>query len=164
MLDDKKYMTMLFKLAQVNNQPFVTLIVNNATGIVLAIGINKGVHDLTQHSEMLAIENLQKTYPIPIKTGMTVYSTAEPCPMCAGALVYCDRDYGCINEVVYSLSREKLVSMGWTEFDGCSSEKMVFKHEVGHHISQRACVMEDHSITLFRSYAPQTTMGETAAA
>lgn len=47
--------------------------------------------DCTAHSEIKAIRRMQRRWPGEL-TGCTVYSTHEPCAMCAGALVHARPD------------------------------------------------------------------------
>ncbi len=59
-------------------------------GVVLGKGHNlvERLHDATAHAEMIAItaasESMQEKY----LEGCTLYVTLEPCPMCAGAIVW----------------------------------------------------------------------------
>ena len=59
-------------------------------GVVLGEGRNSPIalHDPTAHAEMQALRVAAQTvsnYRIP---GTTLYSTLEPCPMCAGAMIH----------------------------------------------------------------------------
>ncbi len=58
-------------------------------GRVIGRGWNRteGSGDPTAHAEMLAIGAAASTLGYPRLTGATVYVTAEPCMMCAGALL-----------------------------------------------------------------------------
>lgn len=42
--------------------------------------------DLTCHAEMNALRQASRDYPRQALLGFTVYASAEPCPMCAGAI------------------------------------------------------------------------------
>ena len=46
------------------------------------------LHDPTAHAEMIAITAACETLGVKILDGCTLYVTLEPCPMCAGAIVW----------------------------------------------------------------------------
>jgi tRNA(adenine34) deaminase len=57
--------------------------------------------DATAHAEMLALTAAQQALDGRRLEGCTLYTTKEPCPMCAGAIVNCRPDrvvYGCVDE------------------------------------------------------------------
>jgi len=58
-------------------------------GQVVATGHNMREiwHDATAHAEMIAIREACEKLGRWRLTGLTLYATIEPCPMCAGALV-----------------------------------------------------------------------------
>ena len=59
------------------------------------------LHDPTAHAEMLAISAACETLGSKFLDGCTLYVTLEPCPMCAGALVWARLDrlvYGAFDE------------------------------------------------------------------
>jgi len=58
-------------------------------GQVVATGHNmrESWHDATAHAEMIAIREACQRLGRWRLTGLTLYVTIEPCPMCAGALV-----------------------------------------------------------------------------
>lgn len=59
-------------------------------GNVIARGRNAmiGANDPTAHAEIVALRNAAKAIGNYRLTGTTMYSTIEPCAMCAGALVH----------------------------------------------------------------------------
>ncbi len=58
-------------------------------GQIVAVGHNmrESWHDATAHAEMIAIREACQRLGRWRLTGLTLYVTIEPCPMCAGALV-----------------------------------------------------------------------------
>ena len=59
-------------------------------GVVLGKGHNlvEQLHDATAHAEMIAITAASETMHEKHLDGCTLYVTLEPCPMCAGAIVW----------------------------------------------------------------------------
>jgi tRNA(adenine34) deaminase len=57
-------------------------------GVVLATGQNRQntERDVTWHAEFEALRRATREHGVASLAGATVYSTMEPCPMCAGAM------------------------------------------------------------------------------
>lgn len=85
----------------INNQhggPFGSVIVKD--GKVIAKGHNKVVkdHDPTMHGEIDAIRKASKKLGTYDLSGCILYTTAAPCPMCLGAILWANIEtvyYGC---------------------------------------------------------------------
>jgi len=73
---------------QIDEVPIGACIVSD-TGELLASAFNKTItdNDPTAHAEMIAIRKAAHKIGNYRLTGATVFSTIEPCAMCAGALV-----------------------------------------------------------------------------
>lgn len=103
------YMQELIKIAQTQpSAPFAAAIVHEKTGKVLCQGLNDSVHNPTHHGEMVAINNCVKKYPQMNWSETTLYTTAEPCVMCQGAIIWAG-----IPKVVYGTSIPSLKKYGW---------------------------------------------------
>lgn len=74
--------------ADVGEAPIGAVLVDPATGEVVASGRNApvGLHDPTAHAEVQAIRAAGARLGNYRLTGLTLYVTLEPCPMCAGAI------------------------------------------------------------------------------
>ena len=73
------------------NHPFGAILVN-ATGEVL-IEVENGFmpeRDMTGHAERLLATQASKQFEPKFLAACTLYSSAEPCAMCAGAIVRCN--------------------------------------------------------------------------
>ncbi len=87
------------------NHPFASLVVD-ADGSVLAEGLNAHQRDCTCHAEMNAARLVSaRLQPVLLQTA-TLYSSAEPCAMCAGGIYWSG-----IGRVVYALSEARLLAI-----------------------------------------------------
>ena len=64
-------------------------VILNGAGELIASGYNlrETEHDATAHAELIAIRHACQSLGRWRLTGLTLYVTIEPCPMCAGAIV-----------------------------------------------------------------------------
>ena len=87
------------------HHPFAATVVD-ADGTVLAECINASADDCTGHAEVNAVRAAWKARPANGLKHATLYSSAEPCAMCAGAIYWSG-----ISRVVYALSEEHLLTL-----------------------------------------------------
>jgi tRNA(Arg) A34 adenosine deaminase TadA len=86
------------------NHPFAAILID-ADGKVL-LEIENGylpAHDRTAHAERLLATEACRTLPREVLATSTMYSSAEPCAMCAGAIYWAG-----IGRLVYGLSEHRL--------------------------------------------------------
>lgn len=117
MRNDDYYMQYVVALAQANQEPFASIIVNEQSGAILAEGVNSGQADITAHSEIIAIRKVQTQYQPSRENKLLLFSTGEPCPMCAGAIVYFSLNYIPITRIIFGTNRPTLITLGWDEFN-----------------------------------------------
>lgn len=86
--------------------PFGAIVATAAGEVVSAAGNNSlpPDGDPTQHAEMRAVAAAFRALGPDAMAGTTLYTSAEPCAMCAGAAYWCG-----IDRVVYALSEERLL-------------------------------------------------------
>jgi tRNA(Arg) A34 adenosine deaminase TadA len=117
-LDDERYMRRAIELAaNVPDFPFGALIVDRRTGKIVAEGWNKSSVNPTWHGEIDAINRLAKSQAEFEGGHLVLYTTAEPCPMCQGAVLWSG-----IETVVYGSSIRFLQSQGWRQIDILAEE------------------------------------------
>ena len=89
------------------NHPFGALLVD-AAGVVVAEAENTVAtdHDPTGHAEMNLVRATARRFGLDYLTGCTIYSSTEPCAMCAGAIYWAG-----IGRVVYALGEDELRRM-----------------------------------------------------
>jgi tRNA(Arg) A34 adenosine deaminase TadA len=88
--------------------PFGSLVVDEL-GEVLASGLNNAVRpagDPTQHAEMLACAAVGKRFSEAQLARATLYTSTEPCAMCAGAIYWTG-----IGRVVFGLAETSLLQL-----------------------------------------------------
>lgn len=97
--EDERYMQMAIGAAAAAAVGFGAVIVKD--GIVLAQGANRTApdRDPTAHGEMVVIRRALAAHGPDALQGATLYTTAEPCCMCMGAILWCD-----LGRVVYAAS------------------------------------------------------------
>jgi tRNA(Arg) A34 adenosine deaminase TadA len=86
------------------NHPFGAVLVS-ASGEVLIEAENGFMpeHDMTAHAERLLATRASKELDPDVLAGCTLYTSAEPCAMCAGAIYWTG-----IGRVVYGLAESRL--------------------------------------------------------
>ena len=76
-------------------------------------------HDPTCHGEMMAIRNACSNIQSHDLSGCTLYTTAAPCPMCKGAILWANIDkvyYGCTIEDTDSIGfRDEKFYSNWNQ-------------------------------------------------
>jgi tRNA(adenine34) deaminase len=115
-VDHERYMRRALGIARGNPEaPFGCVIVDGYD--VVAEGLNDAERSSILHGEMAAIIDLLEARPDIEREHLVLYTTAEPCPMCAGAIYWCG-----IPRVVYGTSTETLKNLGWQHIDLSAEE------------------------------------------
>jgi tRNA(Arg) A34 adenosine deaminase TadA len=111
--DHPTYMRQAITQAQqVPLLPFGAVLVQSMTGNVLAEGHNRSAVNPTWHGEIDVINRLAGRDPKVDWTGLVLYTTAEPCPMCQSAV-----EWAGISLVVFGSSIPFLKDLGWWQID-----------------------------------------------
>jgi tRNA(Arg) A34 adenosine deaminase TadA len=87
------------------HHPFAAIVVD-ADGTLIAEAANAHSVDCTCHAEMNAVRLASSKHAAPQLAGATLYSSAEPCAMCAGGIYWSG-----IGRVVYGLSEARLLTL-----------------------------------------------------
>jgi len=89
------------------NHPFGALLVDQDNNIVLtAENTVVTENDCTGHAETNLMRYASQKYDRDFLIKCTLYTTAEPCPMCSGAIYW-----GNVRRVVYGLSEDRMYAM-----------------------------------------------------
>ena len=82
--------------------------------------------DVTAHAELNLIRAVTHNYSAQQLSGCTLYASAEPCPMCAGAIVW-----GNIRQVIFGLGMDELYGLIGDAGEAPSlklASREIFKH------------------------------------
>lgn len=145
MLDHEHYMRRAIELAaNVPKLPFGAVIVNQTSGEILAEGWNKSSINPTWHGEIDVINRMVGAGHKVNESPLALYSTAEPCPMCQGAILWTG-----IETVVFGSSIRFLQQLGWKQID-------IFAQEVAQRTPFHDCtliggILEDECNALFEA-------------
>jgi tRNA(Arg) A34 adenosine deaminase TadA len=106
--DDARYLCAAFDVAararRNGNHPFGALLVTAGGELVLeAENTVASARDCTGHAETNLMRLASQALNAAERRGSTVYTSAEPCPMCAGAIFWAN-----VRRVVFGLSQEHL--------------------------------------------------------
>ena len=97
--------------------PFKAVIVDARSGQIVAEGWNKSSVNPTWHGEIDAQNRLAESPKRFDGSRLALYTTAQPCPMCQGAILWSG-----IETVVYGTSIRFLQSLGWRQIDILAEE------------------------------------------
>jgi tRNA(Arg) A34 adenosine deaminase TadA len=109
---DERFLRRVLEVAEnakaAGRHPFGAIVVDEH-GAIVAEAFNNSMPpggDPTQHAERLAAAEAARRLSPEALSGCTLYTSAEPCAMCAGAIYWCN-----IGRVVYVLSEQTLLEL-----------------------------------------------------
>lgn len=109
----ERFMRRAIALAAANpSAPFAAIIVDMRTNEIVAEGLNRHQDNPAWHGEIDAINRVAALGPDRNWAGLRLYTTAEPCCMCQGAILWAG-----ISEVVFGTSIRTLQRLGWKQID-----------------------------------------------
>lgn len=123
-LDHEHYMSQAIAAAQhAPRRPFGTVIVDAGEDRVVEVGWNRSQRNPTWHGEIDAINRLWAKSPPAAPGRLVLYTTAEPCVMCQGAIIWAG-----IDAVVFGTSVATLTGLGWDQFQFSAAEVIAGSH------------------------------------
>jgi tRNA(adenine34) deaminase len=142
--DDERFMALAFEEAQRaagrDEVPIGCVIVREGVVLGRAHNLTRTHTDPTCHAEMLAISQAARCLGVMRLVGATVYTTVEPCFMCAGALVHAR-----VKRVVWAVRDPK--------FGGCASLGTVLSHpQANHQVEWHEGPMADASREILQTF------------
>lgn len=143
--EDERYMRRAIRVARnVPKYPFGAVLVDQKKGTVVAEGWNRSAHNPTWHGEMDAINKCAASRQKIDWTSLTLYTTAEPCAMCQGAVAWTG-----IGRVVFGSSIPFLKSLNWWAID-IRAEELARRAQF-HQCTVVGGVLEEECNKLFRT-------------
>lgn len=115
------FMKLAIEEAKKGDSPYGAVIVKGNEVIVKGHNTVRRDSDPSAHAEMNVIRNLTTKINNPSLEGYTIYTTGEPCPMCATACVWAG-----ISEIVIGASIEDLVEANQPQIS-ISCEEIISK-------------------------------------
>lgn len=135
---DKRYMQLALAAAleagELGEVPVGACLVS-AEGLLIATASNRTIAncDPTAHAEILALRSAAGTVGNYRLTGVTLYSTIEPCVMCAGALVHAR-----IDRLVFG-ARDERFGAAVSVFRLCDTELLNHQIELTEGVLENEC-------------------------
>lgn len=112
-MDHERYMRRAIEIAHGNpDAPFGCVIADEETGEIVAEGLNDAGKSPILHGETDALIRLFENDPDTDTSSLVLYTTAEPCPMCSGAILWSG-----IPNVVYGTSISTLKRLSLPQID-----------------------------------------------
>lgn len=111
-MDHERHMRRAIELAKRNPDAPFGCVIADESGQTLAEAVNDAERSPILHGETAAIISLFEDDPGADTSNLTLYTTAEPCPMCSGAILWSG-----IPRVFYGSSIATLKSLGLNYID-----------------------------------------------
>ena len=131
-----------------NEVPVGAVVVKDNKIIAKAHNLNITTNDPTAHAEILALRKASKILRNYRLTDCEIYATLEPCPMCAGAMVYAR-----IKRLVYATDDPK---------SGCCKSvlNIVNNKKLNHRIEVTSGVCKEESEKLLKRFFKKLRIGK----
>lgn len=130
-MNDSDFMLLAIKAASSSKETIPVGVVIVKDGVLLATSHNSQHldHDMTSHAELKALRIAERQLNNKNITGCTLYTTCEPCTMCASALFYAN-----ISKIVYGASM--------ADIDPDNSRIMLSINELAHKMSNPPAIKQ----------------------
>ncbi|MGH7542156.1 MAG: nucleoside deaminase [Gemmatimonadota bacterium] len=113
-IDHERFMTRAIELARAHTPelPFGAVLIDTETEQIVAEGFSRSPENPLWHGEMDALNRYFASETRVAPERLQLYTTAEPCPMCAGALYW-----AAIPKVVFGTRVTTLRRLEWDRID-----------------------------------------------
>jgi tRNA(adenine34) deaminase len=115
------FMQLALSEAKKGDAPYGAVIVKDNKVVAVAHNTVKQNSDPSAHAEINAIRILTAKLKKPSLDGYSIYTTGEPCPMCAAACIWTG-----ISEIVYGASIQDLIDTNQSQIN-ISCEEVISK-------------------------------------
>ena len=120
-MQPEDFMRLALEEAKKGDSPYGAVIVKDNEVIAKAHNTVRQDSDPSAHAEINVIRNLTTKIKNPYLEGYTIYTTGEPCPMCATACVWTG-----ISEIVFGVSIQDLLEAKQSQIN-ISCEEIIAK-------------------------------------
>ncbi|MEA5574869.1 nucleoside deaminase [Anabaena sp. UHCC 0451] len=120
-MNQEYFMRLAIEEAKKGDTPYGAVIVKDNQVVAAAYNTVRLNSDPSAHAEINVIRNFTAKLKNPTLEGYCIYTTGEPCPMCATACVWTG-----ISEIIYGASIADLISINQAQIN-ISCEEVVSK-------------------------------------
>ena len=108
------FMTEALAEAKKGDLPFGAVIVKDEQIIIRGYNTTQTDNDVAAHGELNVLREFTKRngYALDTLNGYTLYTTCEPCPMCAAACVWAG-----VSQIVFGASSKQVAKLGIKQID-----------------------------------------------
>ncbi|NJK36591.1 MAG: nucleoside deaminase [Oscillatoriales cyanobacterium RM2_1_1] len=109
------FMQIALEEAKKGDMPYGAVLVKDSEVILKGYNTAQRDSDVSAHGELNVLRQFtqaRKSYSLEILKGYTLYTTCEPCPMCAAACVWSG-----VSEIVFGASTKDLIAIGSEQID-----------------------------------------------
>ncbi len=95
------------RAVEAGNRPFGAILVGPQGDVLAEMGnVEVTEHRCTGHAETALVEVASRDFTVDYLRGCTLYTSAEPCAMCSGAIYWSG-----VGRVVFAMSEEQLLGL-----------------------------------------------------
>ncbi|MEH2182191.1 nucleoside deaminase [Nostoc sp.] len=120
-MNPEDFMRLALAEAKEGDAPYGAVIVKDNEVVAVAHNTVMRNNDPSAHAEINAIRSLTAKLKNPSLEGYSIYTTGEPCPMCATACVWSG-----LSEIVYGASIQDLINVNQSQIS-ISCEEVIDK-------------------------------------
>lgn len=120
-MNPEDFMRLALAEAKKGDAPYGAVIVKDNEVVAVAYNTVRRDNDPSAHAEINVIRSLTAKLKSPSLEGYSIYTTGEPCPMCATACVWTG-----ISEIIYGASIQDLISVNQSQIN-ISCEEVIAK-------------------------------------
>ncbi|MHC5745246.1 MAG: nucleoside deaminase [Nostoc sp.] len=120
-MNPESFMRLALAEAKKGDAPYGAVIVKDNEVVAVAHNTVRRDNDPSAHAEINAIRSLTAKLKNPSLEGYSIYTTGEPCPMCATACVWSG-----LSEIVYGASIQDLITVNQSQIS-ISCEEVIDK-------------------------------------
>ena len=143
-MNHEKFMRSALVEAKKGDLPYGAVIVKDNEIVSRGYNTAQTDNDVSAHGEINALRAFTQKYGYSLEAlkGYTLYTTCEPCPMCAAACVWAG-----VSKVVFGASTEQLINLGTKQIDlACET----FVEKGFHSIEVVGGILADECLELFK--------------